>query len=46
MKLKIECMKALQEKNTFVKLEPSIEEHNMFVMRLREINGVFEGLME
>ncbi len=44
MKAKIECMKTLDEKDTFVRITPSIEEINTFDMEIRKINDFFEQL--
>lgn len=44
MESKIECMRVLNEKNTFVRIVPSVEEINLFDTKIRDINDYFEQL--
>lgn len=44
MNIKIECMKTLRDKNTFVRILPSVEEINTFDTKIRNINDLFERL--
>lgn len=44
MNSKIECMRVLNEKDTFVKIMPSVEEVNFFDTKIRDINDLFEQL--
>lgn len=44
MESKIDCMRVLNEKNTFVRIVPSVEEINLFDTKIRDINDYFEQL--
>lgn len=44
MNAKIECMRVLNEKDTFVRIMPSVEEVNFFDTKIRDINDFFEQL--